>query len=91
MLELNLHPPMEDLASLLECDERAVVTVKVWLVELLEVRTVTVGQKTDRRGKEKGTDKAVVTVSWLQTNPSMCVRPRRCVANSNTPNVLAIW
>jgi len=80
---------MKDLASLLECDERAVVTVKVWLVELLEVRTVTVGQKTDRRGKDKGTDKA--TVSWLQTNPSMCVRPRQCVANSNTPNVLAIW
>ena len=91
MLKLILDRSVEDLASLLECDERAVVTVKVWLVELLEVRTVTVGQKTDRRGKDKGTDKAVVTVSWLQTNPSMCVRPGKCLANSNTPNVLAIW
>ena len=56
---------MEDLVSLLECDDRAVVTVKVWLVELLEVRTVTVGQKSDRRGKDKGIDNAVVTVAWL--------------------------
>ena len=72
---------MEDLASLLDCDERAVVTVKAWLVELLEVRTVTVGQKTDRRGKDKGTEKAVVTVAWPQNNSndancSMCVRQR---------------
>ena len=61
------------------------------MVELLEVRTVTVGKKTDRRGKDKGTDKAVVTVSWLQTNCSMCVRPRGCVVNSNTSDVLEIW
>ena len=36
-MELSLHRSMEDLASLLECDERAVVTVKAWLLELLEV------------------------------------------------------
>lgn len=63
MIKLTSHRSVEDLASLLDCDERAVVTVKAWLVELLEVRTVTVGQKSDRRGKDKGTEKAVVTVT----------------------------
>ena len=63
MIKLNLLRSVQDLASLLDCDGRAVVTVKAWLVELLEVRTVTIGQKSDRRGKEKGTEKAVVTVT----------------------------
>jgi len=63
MIKLSLHRSAEDLASLLDCGERAVVTVKAWLVELLEVRTVMVGQKSDRKGKEKGTEKAVVTVT----------------------------
>ena len=58
MIKLRLHQSVEDLASLLDCDERAVVTVKAWLVELLEVRTVTVGQKSDRRGKDRGTEES---------------------------------
>ena len=90
MIKLSLPRSVQDLASLLDCDGRAVVTVKAWLVELLEVRTVTVGQKSDRRGRRKAQRKPSSPLHDCRIIPLMqtvsC--PKLYVVNCEGPNVL---